>query len=66
VTRPEHRRAPRGTTTGEEGRFPHTEESAAHTVAIRAELVRRGEDASAAAVYRFALKHTVTTLGLKP
>jgi hypothetical protein len=66
MTRPEHRRAPRGTTTGEEGRFPHTPESAAHTTAIRAELVRRGENATAAAVYRFALKHTVAALGLKP
>jgi len=66
TTPPEKRRAARGSTTGEEGRFPHTEESTKHTAALKAHLLERGEDASNAAVYRFALEFTVDALGLEP
>jgi hypothetical protein len=65
-TPPEHRRAPRSSTTGEEGRFPHTTESAKDLPAIMAELKRRGEPATIAAACRFALAFTREKLGLKP
>lgn len=65
TTPPEHRRAPRDTTTGEEGRFPHTEASTKQFAALKAELKKRGEPCSNAAVYRFALAFTAEKLGLK-
>ena len=66
TTPPEKRRAARGSTTGEEGRFPHTEESTKHAAALKAYLLERGEDASNAAVYRFALATAVKNLELEP
>lgn len=66
TTPPEKRRAPRSSTTGEEARFPVTVESREHAAVLKAELKRRGEPATNAAVYRFALAFTVEKLGLKP
>lgn len=66
MTPPEKRRAPRSSTTGVEGRFPHTEASTKNAGALKAYLLREGRDASNAAVYRFALAIAVEHLELKP
>lgn len=66
TTPPEKRRAPRSSTTGVEGRFPHTVESTKNGAAIKAYLLKEGRPASNAEVYRFALQFTVDALGLKP
>lgn len=66
MTPPEKRRAPRSSTTGVEGRFPHTEASTKNAAALKDYLLREGKDASNAAVYRFALATAVSALGLKP
>lgn len=58
-------RARRGTTTGKEGRFPHTLESETHTAALRADMERRGEAPTDAAVYRHALAVAAERLGAK-
>lgn len=66
TTPPEHRRAPRSSTTGEEARFPHTVESTKQAAALKTELKRLGKPCTNAAVYRYALAFTVEKLGLKP
>lgn len=57
-------RATRTTATGTEARFPHTLDSVKHFEVLKAELKRRRQPCSNAAVYRYAL--AVAAAAVKP